>query len=92
MPKKSPKRSPNKNKCSRCGKIGHNKNNKKYHSLGNKESPSKYERCVMDVKEKQSKWCKENNYGSKENGNSRFYDPTTGKSCVNPYAVCSRLR
>jgi hypothetical protein len=86
MPKKSPKRSPKKspqNKCSRCGKVGHNKNNKKYHSLGNKESPSKYERCVMDVKEKQSQWCKEHNYKT---------DPTTGKACYNPFAICSRLR
>lgn len=79
-----PKKSPKKSKCSRCGKIGHNKNNKKYHSLPNKESPSKYEDCVLDVKEKQSKWCEENNY--------KGSDPTTGKSCVNAWVVCHRLK
>jgi len=80
-----PKKSPSKTRCSRCGKTGHNKNNRKFHSLPNKESPSKYENCVMDVKEKQSKWCKENGYPI----NTK--DPD-GKSCAKPWAVCARLR
>jgi hypothetical protein len=82
MPKTSNK---SKQKCSRCGKLGHNKNNKKYHSLSNKESPDKYESCVLDVKEKQSKWCKDRGYPM----NTR--DPD-GNRCASPWKVCSRLR
>jgi hypothetical protein len=87
MPKSSKKKRSNKSKqrCSRCGKMGHNKNNTKYHSLSNKESPSKYERCVLDVKAKQSKWCEDRGYPM----NTR--DPS-GKRCASPWRVCSRLR
>jgi len=61
MPKKSPKQT----RCSRCGKIGHNKNNKKYHSLSNKESPPKSEKNDLDIREKQKLWCEDNNYEGK---------------------------
>lgn len=91
MPKRSKKnskrRSRNKRKikCSRCGKVGHNKNNKQYHSLSNRESPDKYERCVLDVKAKQSKWCADRGYPA-------YARDPSGKSCYSPWAVCSRLR
>jgi hypothetical protein len=89
MPKRSGKRKSSgkksKTRCGRCGRMGHNKNNKKYHSLSNKESPSKYENCVMDVKGKQSKWCADKGYPAYEK------DPS-GKRCYSPFAVCARLR
>lgn len=45
--------------------------------------PNKFERCVQHVKEKQSEWCAEHGY-------KRGVDPTTGKSCYNPWAVCHK--
>lgn len=89
MPKRSGKRKSSgkksKNVCSRCGKTGHNKNNKKFHSLSNKESPDKRERCIMDIKSKQSKWCADRGYPM----NTR--DPN-GKKCGNPFRICAKFR
>lgn len=48
-----------------------------------KKRGSKYERCVMAVKSKQTKTClKRKAWGKKVNG----------KRCYNPWAVCARLR
>lgn len=44
---------------------------------------TKFESCVLQVKEKQGDWCAEHGY-------KRGTDPTTGKSCYNPWAVCHR--
>ena len=51
------------NRCSRCGKIGHNKNNTKFHSLQDKkkESPSKKDPCT-NTSDKQPLWCKERRF------------------------------
>jgi|SRR5579872_41864 len=46
-----------------------------------KKSP-KLERCIMKVKEKQSRWCEQNKFPAGK------VDPKTGKICYNPWAVC----
>lgn len=46
---------------------------------------SKYERCVIGVKDKQSNFCAKHKY------KAYLYDPTSDKHCYNPWAVCGHV-
>jgi hypothetical protein len=50
-----------------------------------KHRSSKFERCVVHLKRKQSRWCRSRKY-------PRYKRDPKGRKCYNPWAVCARLR
>jgi len=45
----------------------------------------KHERCIIKLKHKQSDYCAANKY------KAYLFDPTTGKTCYNPFMICSHV-